>query len=168
MPSLGKERPLKRKKGETGFTFVEVCFALAIATGLAASLVSIFLGVKSVTMLARHEIEASEVMRGQVETLKATAFGAIINSTQTASYDAGPDGIFGTVDDMRGTLTVTVQDFLDMDGDGNTTETAIDVDGDTINDPSAAVPVRVSFSWREHLLGFTKTFSVFADTLIAS
>ncbi len=151
-----------------GFTFVEVCFALAIATGLVASLVSIFLGVKSVTMLARHEIQASEVVRGQIESLKATAFGAIADNTQAASYDAGPDGVFGNADDMQGTLTVTVRDFLDMDGDGDTAETSIDVDGDTINDPSAAIPVRASFSWQEHLLGLTKTFSAFADTLVAS
>ena len=152
-----------------GFTLVEVLVAVGIAVALFASLAAAFLSVKSIAISSRHRIQALQVVRGQLELLKGTSFTLIANGVQNnVVYDAGPDGLFGTADDLKGTLTTTVQDFLDMDGDGNATETSIDISGDGVNDPNSAKPVRVSFTWTERALGQNKTCTVFADTLIAA
>ena len=153
-------------KNEKGFTLVEAVIALAVAVVLFGSLVLTFVAVKSMNKMARHHIQAMQVVRGQIDQLKVIPLSQVLDSTTTVSYDAGPDGIFNTADDVKGTLTVKVQDFLDMDSDNNTTETLIDVDGDGVNDATAK-PVRVTFTWSEYVLGRQKNFSVFADTLIA-
>ncbi len=101
-----------------GFTLAEVMIAFAVSLALFAAVLAAYLGVKSLNLLAKHHMQAVEVVRGRVESLKVTAYAAIVNGTTTVSYDAGPDGIFGNADDLQGTLTVTVQDFLDYDGDG--------------------------------------------------
>ena len=151
-----------------GFTYPEVLLAIAISVLLFTSLLAVFTVVKSVNKMAQHNMEAMQVVRNRMELLKATAFANITASQQQMAYDAGVDGVFGTADDLNGTLTVALQDFLDMDGDGNTAEAAIDVDGNGGNDATAAVPVRVTFTWSEHLLGQDKNLSAFADTLIAA
>ena len=166
---------------QKGFTLVEVMMAIAISVSLFGSMAAAFLAVKSVNMMARHKIQAVQVVRGQIENLKSTTFASIAGGAQLSSLDAGPDGQFccpagqtcvaGQAacpsDDIQGTVTTTVQDQMDFDNDGNTTETLINVDGSGGND-SVAVPVRVSIAWTEHVLGTTKNMSVFADTIIAS
>lgn len=149
-----------------GYTLVEVMVALGITVVLFGSMVMTFLTVKSINIMARHKIQAVQAVRGQIENLKAGAFGNIANSTQVASYDAGADGVFGTGDDMQGTLTTSVQDSVDFDNDGNTAETQIDVDGQGGNDTTAA-PVRVSFTWNEYVIGQSRNLTVSADTIIA-
>lgn len=111
-----------------------------------------------------------EVVRGKVEALKKTVYANINNSTQTVSLDAGRDGVFGTADDVQGTLTVAVQDFLDYDGDGNTTENRISVDsyGPGGTNEDVAKPVRVTMTWTQKLLGQNRNLSVSVDTLIAA
>ncbi len=150
-----------------GFTLVEVMMAIVISVTMFGSMMAAFLAVKSINMMARHKIQAVQVVRGQIENLKAAQFSTVANGVQTVSYDAGPNGTFGNADDMQGTLTTTVQDFMDFDGDGNKTETQINVDGIGGND-AVAVPVRVSFAWKEYVLGQSRNMSVFADTIIAS
>lgn len=132
------------------------------------SLITAFMAVKLTNVMAKHRVQAIQVARGQVELLKATAFAAITNSVAVAAYDAGPDGIWSTADDFTGTLTVTVADLADFDGDGNTAETAVDINGDNINDPTAARPVRVTFTWAESVVGLTRNMTVTIDTLIAA
>ncbi|MCG3177095.1 MAG: hypothetical protein MOGMAGMI_02061 [Candidatus Omnitrophica bacterium] len=132
------------------------------------SLITAFMAVKMTNTMAKHRVQAIQVARGQVELLKATAFGAIANAVNVAAYDAGPDGIWGNADDFTGTLTVTVRDVADFDGDGNTAETAVDIDGDNVNDATAALPVRVTFTWAESVLGLTRNMTVTIDTLIAA
>jgi prepilin-type N-terminal cleavage/methylation domain-containing protein len=154
---------LKEKKG---YTLVEVMMALAITLTLFGSMVMTFLAVKSINTMARHKIQAVQLVRGQIENLKAGAFANIANATTVASYDAGPDGTFGNADDMQGTLTTTVQDFLDFDGDGNMAEALINVDSTGGND-AVAVPLRVSFAWNEYVIGSTRAMTVSADTVIA-
>jgi len=170
-------------KTEKGFTLVELLFSLAISVTLFTSLVLAFLLVQSTNMLVRHHMQAMEVVRGQVEQLKITAYNQIgydeagINApnylgnppvrTLVLPFDAGTDGVFGNGDDMTGTVTVTVQDFLDMDDDGNVTETSIDIDGGG-NDPEACKPVRVALTWTQYVLGQAKTFTASVDTLIAA
>ena len=172
-----------------GFTLVEVLAAFSISTIIFAAILAAFLTVKSVDNYMRHRVQAMEIVRGRLEKVKRTQMDTVpcvsgldeAGATEhqcdspgvttvsvTASYDAGNDGLFGTADDMKGTLTTTIMDGLDLDGDGNTAETAIDVNGDGINDPSDAKPVRVTFTWTEKIYGQTKTFSVFADTLISA
>lgn len=155
-------------KTSDGFTFVEIMIALAAIVIMFGSMASAFLSIKSLNSVSRHHVQAAETVRGKIETLKGTPFGNIINSTAVVPYDAGNDGIFGTADDLTGTLTVTIGDFLDMDSDTNTTETSIDSDGDGVNDPTAAVPVRVTFTWTQWVLGRMKTYTVNADTLMAA
>ncbi len=150
-----------------GFTLVEVLMAITIVVSLFGSMITAFLGVKNINMFARHKMQALQVVRAQIENLKATPFANLANSTQAnVPYDVGPDGIFGNADDLKGTLTTTLQDFLDMDNDGNTAENFINVDGQGGND-SVARPVRVTFTWNDSVLGQARSRSVSVDTLIA-
>ena len=153
-------------KNAKGFTLVEVMMAIAISVTLFGSMAAAFLAVKSINMMARHKIQAVQVVRGQIENIRATQFSTIANSVQQASLDAGPDGAYGTTDDIKGTLTTTVQDLMDFDGDGNSTETSINVDSSGGND-SVALPLRVTVAWTEYVMGQSKNMSVFADTIVA-
>ena len=154
-------------RNKKGMTLVEVMMALMISVALFGSMAAAFLAVKSINMMARHKMQAVQVVRGQIENMKATQFANIANSVQQSSLDAGRDGTFGNADDIQGTLTTTVRDFMDFDNDNNTVETAINLDNAGGND-AGAVPVRVSFAWTEHVLGQSKNMSVLADTIIAS
>lgn len=149
-----------------GYTLVEVLMALGITVTLFGSMAVTFLTVKSINIMARHKIQAIQLVRGQIENLKAGAFANVVNSASVRSYDAGADGTFGSADDLQGTLTTSVQDWMDFDGDGNSAETAINVDNTGGNDTTAA-PVRVSFAWTEYVIGSTRNMSVFADTIIS-
>ena len=153
-------------RSNKGYTLIEVMMAFGITMVLFGSLVVTFLAVKSINTMARHKIQALQVVRGQVENLKAGAFAAVVNSTTNASYDAGTDGVYGNADDMQGTLTTTVQDLMDFDGDGNTAETQINVDNTGGNDSNAA-PVRISFTWNEWVIGQSRNMTVSVDTIIA-
>ena len=155
-----------RIRSKKGYTLVEVLVALGITVTLFGSMAVTFVTVKSINVLARHKIQAIQLIRGQVENLKAGAFASIANATSTVSYDAGADGTYGNSDDMQGTLTTSVQDWQDFDGDGNTAETAINVDNSGGNETNA-VPVRVSFVWREYVIGQARNITVSADTIIA-
>ncbi len=168
-----------RIKQESGFTLIEVMVAVGITAIVFAAILAAFLTVKSVNTMARHRIQAMEIVRSRIEQLKRNSFSCIpdenncgnagvVTVSSTVSYDAGADGVFGTADDFTGTLTTALQDGLDLDNDGNTAETAIDVNGDGINDPADAKPVRVTFTWTQKIYGATKTYSVFADTLISA
>ncbi len=149
-----------------GFTLVEVMMALGISLLMFVALVESFSYIKSISKVSAHHMQATEVLRGAIETLKITPFNNIVNSVSTVSYDAGVDNVFGTADDLKGTLTIAVQDFLDMDNDKNTNETWVDINGDGTND-QVAKPIRASFTWTQATTGKDKQNSVFVDTLIA-
>lgn len=153
-------------KSQQGVTLVEVMLGMTILVTLFGSMVAAYVAVKSLNMMARHKMQAIQVVRGQIETLKARPFANIANATSTVAYDAGADHAYGTADDLTGTVTVAVQDALDMDNDNNTAESQINVDGSGGNDAVAA-PVRVTFTWNEWVVGQRRTLSVRADTLIA-
>ncbi len=155
-------------RSQKGFTLAELLIATGIATAVFAAIFLAFVTVQSSSMLTRHRMQAMQVVRGQIEFLKVTGFNQVVDSAQTVSYDAGQDGVFGNADDLTGTLTVTVQDFLDMDNDGNTTETAIDIDADGTNDGTVAKPVRAAFTWSQYIVGRSRSFTVSADTLVTS
>ena len=154
------------RSSEAGYTMVEVMIAILVSVTLMGSMVMTFLTVKSINMMARHKIQATQLVRGQMENLKATPFANLADATMTASYDAGADGIYGTADDMQGTLTTLVADAMDFDNDGITAETQINVDGSGGNDTTAR-PIRVTFAWNERVIGQTRNMSVSADTIIA-
>ncbi len=150
-----------------GFTLIEVLTALAVTATLLGSMVLAYLGVQSINQMSRHKIQAVQMVRGQIEDLKASNFAAITAGTKAASYDAGQDGVFGTSDDMQGTLSTILQDVLDYDNDGNVTESLINVDNSGGND-TVALPVRVSFAWSEYVMGQNRNMSVSVDTIIAA
>lgn len=149
-----------------GLTLVEAMMGLAIATLLFASLVVAALAVRSLTSMNRHYIQAVNVARGAIETARGQGYGSVVDATWQQAYDAGADAQFGTADDLSGTVTVIVRDFLDMDGDGDSAETLIDLDGDGAND--AAKPYRVTFQWNERVAGQTRPMSIWLDALIAA
>ncbi len=153
-------------RSKKGYTLVEVLVALGITLTLFGSMAMTFLAVKSINVMSRHKIQAMQVVRGQIENLKAGAFANIVNATSTASYDAGTDGTFGNADDMQGTLTTSVQDWMDFDNDGINNETSINVDNTGGNDTNA-VPLRVSFGWSEWVMGQSRNMTVSVDTIIA-
>lgn len=148
-----------------GFTLLEVLIAFGLLMVLMVSLMHFFLGIKSIGSVNKGHVQAMQVVRGKIEALKGSAFALVANEATVVPYDAGVDGRFGTADDLTGALTVAVGDFLDMDGDGNTVETSIDVNNDLVNDGTTR-PVRVSFSWTRRLLGSEKNFSYSVDALI--
>lgn len=158
-----------KKISREGFTLVEVLVGVVLSTMILTALMGAFLAVKSVNSMSLGYLQATQIVRGSIETLRGKSFAAI--TTQPASqmvYDAGDDQTWGTADDLVGDLTITVQDLADFDGDGNTAETEIDVDGDNANDVAYTRPVRVSFEWNQRVLGQVKNLSVTADTLIAA
>lgn len=162
-------------RSNRGTSLVEVLMAAGISLIVFSSILSTLLGISAMTAVARHYTQAMHVVRGQAEELKGTAFDQIINTNAQASYDAGTDAVFGTADDLRGTLSVTIIDTLDMDNDNNRVETSIDVDGDGVNDcfdfPACtdpyAKPAHITFTWNERLWSLNKNMSVTLDTLIA-
>lgn len=153
-------------ESKKGYTLVEVMIAIGISVTLLGSMLMAFVTVKSVNMMARHKIQAIQVVRGQIENLKAGAFTDIADGFTAEPYDSGVDGLFDTDDDMQGTLTTSAHDWMDFDGDGNTAEALINVDNTGAND-STAVPVRVSFAWTEHTLGQDRPMTVSIDTIVA-
>lgn len=166
-------------KDQRGITLVEVVIALGISMLFVGVLVNTYLGFRSLNASAKSHMQAAQVIRGAVEQLKADPFNGIGAApvyvgnppvrTTVVAYDAGPDNIFGTADDLTGTLTVTVADLLDMDSDGNTTEGWIDVDTQGpggVND-NVARPIRVTFTWTQPIAGPDKNYSLSVDTLIA-
>ena len=156
-----------RLRTRNGFTLVEVMMALGITVTLFGSMIAAYTAVKSVNMMARHKMQAIQAVRAQIENLKASQFSAIANSTSNVAYDAGKNGTFGNSDDLTGTLTTTVRDYVDFDGDGNMSETQINVDASGGND-SVALPIRVQFAWTEWVVGQSKNMTVSADTIIGS
>jgi type II secretory pathway pseudopilin PulG len=167
--------PLKVLRSRRGASLVEVLVASGIALIVFASILSTVMGISAMTVLARHYTQAMHVVRGEAEELKGIAFDNIVNANSQVSFDAGPDNVFGTLDDLTGTLQVAVRDALDMDGDNNTVEAAIDVNGDGVNDcldfPACddpyTKPVRVTFTWNERLWSVNKNLTVVLDTLVS-
>jgi hypothetical protein len=164
--------PLRSRRGTS---LIEVLMAGAISMIVFGSILSTVMGISAMTILSKHYVQAMHVVRGQAEEVKGSPFAQITNSNAVVSYDAGPDNIFGSLDDLTGVLTVTVRDALDLDGDGNTAETTIDIDGDGVNDcldfPVCSnpytKPVRITFTWSERLWTINKNMVVSLDTLIA-
>ncbi len=153
---------LTRLRNRNGFTLVEVLICFMISLFIFLSLIGGLLAIKSVGSFARHHIQAMNVVRGAVEGVRATAYDNVVNSSSTETYSAGSDGVFGTADDLTGTLDVSVVDAMDMDADGNVTE----ADG-TGFFSDMMKPVRVEFTWQEHLLGVPRNTTVTVDTLVS-
>jgi hypothetical protein len=149
-----------------GMTLAEVMVGVLIATLLFGSLILSALAVRTLSVINRHSIQAINAARGALETIKGQGYGAAVNSSWQRAYDAGPDALFGTADDLVGTVTLSVRDYLDMDADEDLDEALIDVDGDGAND--AARPVRVTFTWQEVVKNQNRNFSVWFDTLMAA
>ena len=166
---------MRNRKTEKGLTLVEVVIALGLSVVVFSASIWAAMAVRQTRYMTRHHIQAMNVARSEVERLKGIPFASIGNEdgdndnvdAGPATYDAGPDGQFGTGDDLDGTLTVAVRDFLDMDGDDDTDEIWIDIDNNGVND-QVAKPVRVTFEWTEHMIGPDQDFAVTIDTLIGS
>ena len=166
---------MKTLNSRQGFTLVEAIVGLALSAVVFSALVGAMLAIRSTRTMAQHYSQATNVVRGEIETLKAMPFAQVGDQdgdadgvdTQVVAYDAGPDGLYGTGDDFTGTLTVQLGDFVDFDADGDTVETQIDVNDDAVND-TITKPVRVTFQWSEHLLGPDRNFSITVHTLIIS
>ncbi len=158
-----------------GAGLVEVLIAAGISMIVFVSILSTVSGISAITALSRHYTQAMHVVRGEAEELRGTQFSTIANSVAQVPYDAGSDNVFGTPDDLMGTLTVTVADRADFDGDNITGETTIDVNGDGVNDctdfPACTdpytKPVRISLNWSERFWSLNKNVTVSLDTLIA-
>lgn len=161
-----------------GFTLVEAVVAMGVSVIFFGALLAVFLGIKSMNASARSHAQAIEVVRGAIDQLKGGAFNSIGAApaylgnpptlTSVVAYDAGADNVWGTPDDLTGNLRITVADLLDMDNDGVTNESFIDIDTSGpggVNDPVAR-PVRVSFTWNQPIVGLDQVYSVSIDTLI--
>lgn len=174
-PSGCKKTYQRVWRSNRGIGLVEVLVAAGISLIVFASILSTIMGISAITFLSRQHTQAMHVVRGEVEELRGIEFDQIVNDNRQVAYDAGPDNLFGTGDDLTGTLTVEVRDALDLDGDNNTVENTIDVDGDGVNDcldfPACAdpyaKPVRVTFAWNARLWTINKNMAASVDTLIA-
>lgn len=144
---------------------VEVVISMLVSIFLFLAMFAGLLAIKSLSNFAERRTQAFGVVRGQIERLKGTPFDAIATvGPLDRAYDAGEDGVFGTGDDLTGSLSVLVQDFMDFDDDGDTDETGINIDN---NGGVMARPVRVTFTWNQRLLGQVVPMTVSLDTLIS-
>ncbi len=153
---------------------MEVMVGSAIAMFVFTSFMLGLIAIDLNTMISKSKVQALYTIKGAIETLHGMQFDVIADSQTNAAYDAGPDNAFGTADDEMGVLTVTVADVADFDGDTLTNETAIDVDGDGINDcvdvgclEPYAKPVNVSFQWSIAIWGVDRNFNLSLNTLIS-
>lgn len=137
------------RDGESGFTIVEMCIAMLILLiGLLATATSISYalmvsnrgrGVTNSKLLVISVLEQMETLRntkqltfgqiantGQVDNTGAdTTFGGFPASEQAVSKDPGPDGIFGTSDD----LTSAGTDGIYGNGDDKTNDQSLAMPG---------------------------------------
>lgn len=167
-------------QNEEGFTLLEVLVAAGLSVIVFSSVLAAFLSVNALKTLARHNLQVTQVVRGEIERLKGIPFANIVGETTTdVSFDSGADHDFTTTNDnLSGEMAVEVKDYLDMDSngvqatctdtdqDGDTDTNCFDLDGDGTYD-AGIKPVRVTFTWSETFFGNTKDYSVFVDTLIA-
>lgn len=158
---------------QSGIALVETLVGAVLSVILFLALMSAFIAVNALNTMSKHNLQAIQIVRGEIERLNGIVFADIVNSvTDDVVYDPGPDQDFASAaDNLTGTLTVAAADLLDMDADGaqtscNNNASCIDLDGDGTYD-SGIKPVRVSFAWTDTIFGQQKDFSVFADTLIA-
>jgi type II secretory pathway pseudopilin PulG len=149
-----------------GFTLVEsVISVLIIGIVLVALLTSFVMG-KMGAMRARHQSQVMNVLRQQAETIVNQAYALVASqAAQSVTIDPGEDLTYGTADDFQGSLTVQVQDLNDLDGDGDTTENEIDVNGDGIND--LCKPVTFTLTWTDYSFGGNQTVVQTIQTLVS-
>ncbi len=160
---------LKASLQNQGFTIVETLVGLLLSTIILTGLIGAFLAVKSVNSMSLGYLQATQIVRGSIETLRGSAFASITDQGPTdIVYDSGPDLTWGTADDLAGELRVMVGDEADFDDDDQIAEEDIDVDGDGTNDVGYTRPVRVEFRWNQRVLGELRELSVMADTLITA
>lgn len=96
---------------KNGMTFVETLLSIFIlGVGLSAVLTTFVVGKMSIAR-AKHRIEARNILRAKMETLKNTAYKDIVSSgPDNVIIDAGPDLAEGTSDDLTGSETIAVID----------------------------------------------------------
>ena len=160
---LNSDKP----KNPKGFTLTEVIVALLLLTMATGGTLTAFLMGRVSSYHARYHAQAMNLLQAKVEELAAGSYKDVKDEGPLpAIIDPGLDLESGTKDDLLGSLWVQVNDRNDFDGDGNTAEQEIDLDGDGVNDPCK--PVRVSLTWTSLSYGGDTPQIVSLETLIAN
>ena len=163
MPRLRKHKNTADMRGITLTEAVVSVLILGIAIG---AMVGVFMISKVSIIKAKHYIGVTNLLQYEMEELKDAVYDNVASAaSQDITIDIGPDLTAGTSDDLTGQITVEVRDKEDLDGDTDTLETTIDVDGDGEND--ACKPVYVTISWTSPGWGGGSSVSEGLATLIS-
>lgn len=130
------------KNYKRGFTLVEMVVSILILGIVAGAMIGTFMISKVSVVKAKYYIEVMNLLRGEIENLKNTPY---VDIQSVAAQDITIE------DNLVGQILVEVKDKDDFDGDGDTTEGAIDVDGDGTND--SCKPIYVTISWTSYTWG---------------
>jgi prepilin-type N-terminal cleavage/methylation domain-containing protein len=156
----------KTSASRGGFTLAEVIIALLLLSLTAGGTLSAFLMGRISSYHSRYHVQAMNLLQAKVEELSGGKYEDVRDQGPLpAIIDAGSDLEWGTADDLLGTLWVEVNDSRDLDGDGDTGEEEIDLDGDGIND--SCKPVRVSLTWTCLSYGGDTPMMVSLETFIS-
>ena len=150
---------------ERGFTLIEVLFSSIVLAAVLSAMVGTFVLGRFSAAKARHHAQAMNLLREKVEELTSLPYANVVDEGPTAIIlDSGLD-VGSAVDDIMGTLQVQVEDSLDLDGDADTVEEQIDVNGDGLND--LCKPVTVTMVWQENSLGGAQNVTEILRTFIS-
>ena len=156
---------LKTTENE-GFTLVEVVIAMVLLGLVIGGMLTCFVMGRISTFQARYRTQAMSLIQAKAEELTAGTYDAIQSEGPISLVvDPGSDGVWGTGDDMTGTMTVEVADVNDLDFDGDTAEQEIDVDFDGQNDACKAVTIQLDWTCTSY--GGDRSMSEKLDTLIS-
>jgi len=155
---------MKLRRG--GFTLIEVAIAVVLLALIIGGMLTCFVMGRISTFQSRYRLQAMSLVRAKAEQLLADEYDDVQSEGPIdLVLDPGQDGQWGTDDDMNGTMWVDVADLLDLDGDNDTAEPEIDVNGDGQNDQCKAVSIRMD--WTCPIYGSAKAMSTSMNTLIA-
>jgi len=134
------------KRYKSGLTLVEALVSMLILGITVGAMLGVLMIGEVSAVKAKHNIEAMNLLRQKMEELKNTSYDDIKTvSAQNISIDIGQDLVRETSDDLWGVILVEVRDKNDIDGDSDTTEAEIDINGDGIND--SCKPIYITISW---------------------
>ena len=112
----------------SGFSLTEVVIAVLLFGLTIGALYTSFLMGRIATYRARYQAQAVNLLQANLEQLSVGPYDGVQDQGPTdVTIDPGLDLEWGTDDDLVGQLRVEVDDRMDLDGDGDTTEEEIDL-----------------------------------------
>jgi type II secretory pathway pseudopilin PulG len=136
----------KRKTNAAGFTLTEVIVSSLIVAFLLVSLLVSFVMGRTITQVAKHRAQATNVLRARLEYLKGLGYDAVNLMNPVVTETNVP------IDSVRNGAAVI---------SGTRTTTITDTDGDDV------LEITVRLQWQERHMGQTITATEQLSTLMA-